>query len=477
MTKFSIGYNYDLKIFDLLANYRNNIEALYFPMPQARMGSGRVIPEPTSYPGQIPSIIKKCNDLNISSQLLLNATYEGCEGLTERFWAHLEDYLKSLRDRGLTSVVVTNPIYISKIKKKITGLKIESSVNCFLRTVEHALYLRDLGADVLTIDRDINRNIPLIGKIKKTTGLKIRLMLNEGCLSNCPYRITHYNFLSAGYKLKTDPIKDIFFDCFCMEIYRHDPRKIFRIPFVPPEALGHYRLLADYYKLSTRAFPTEQIKKCLTAYIKNRFSGNLLEILDCPGLRCFDYVDSNELRKNHFFENMLHCSLKCEQCHYCRRLFSKAVLVNDSFPRKRNSFEEKKTIRIYKKNLERMQDRNEKIHGFLEIGKAYRRLRRYDKAIRYVKKVLKYGYCERGTYLTLGLCCEKLGDYKNAKRFLFKEKKLYPKNPIVRIGLIRCYKHLGRKKPLEGEIDAIVQELRNGMPELFTKRGKIAKTF
>jgi len=475
--KFSIGYNHDSKIFDLLASCRTNIEALYFPVPRDYMGSGRDLHEPIVYPGQIPSIIKKCNDLNISSQLLLNATYEGCEGLTERFWARLEDYLKSLRDRGLTSVVVTNPIYISKIKKKITGLRVESSVNCFLRTVEHALYLRDLGADVLTIDRDINRDIPLIQKIKKTTRLKIRIMLNEGCLSNCPYRVTHYNLLSAGLKLKTEPIKDIFFDSFCMKIYHRDPLKIFRIPFVPPEALGYYEYVADYYKLSTRTFFTEQIKRCLIAYSKRRFTGNLLEILDCPGLRYFDYVDNDKLRKNRFFEKMLQCNLECGRCHYCKRLFSEAVLTNDGFPRERSKFEENKAIRIYGKNLRRVPDKNGKIHSCLEMGKAYWGLGKYGKAIKYMEQVLKYNYCERGVYLILGLCYEKLGDYKKAKHFLFKEKKLYPKNPVTRMGLIRCYKQLGWKKSLEGEIDTIGQDLKNGMLEPFMERGKTVKTF
>jgi hypothetical protein len=45
------------------------------------------------------------------------------------------------------------------------------------------------------------------------------------------------------------------------------------------------------------------------------------------------------------------------------------------------------------------------------------------------------------------------------------------------MGLIRCYKQLGWKKSLEGEIDAIAQDLKNGMLEPFIERGKTVKTF
>jgi hypothetical protein len=48
-----------------------------------------------------------------------------------------------------------------------------------LKTVEQALYFKKIGIDILTIDRDINRDLKLIEQIKKKTGLKIQLMLNE----------------------------------------------------------------------------------------------------------------------------------------------------------------------------------------------------------------------------------------------------------------------------------------------------------
>ena len=82
--KFSIGYNHDIKLLDILDIYKNNIDALYFPIPGKYLGSGRHILQKRNYLNEIPKIVKKCNLLNIKSQLLLNATCEGEKGLEKK---------------------------------------------------------------------------------------------------------------------------------------------------------------------------------------------------------------------------------------------------------------------------------------------------------------------------------------------------------------------------------------------------------
>jgi collagenase-like PrtC family protease len=266
--KFSIGYNHDIKLLDLLDVYKDNIEALYFPIPHQYLSSGRLIPQKNSYLNEIPEIIKKCNSLNIKSQLLLNATYEGELGLEKKFFSKIIDYIQKLKSLGLKSVIVTNPVYISEIKERIKEIEVESSVNCYVKTIEHALYLKDLGVDILTIDRDINRDISLIKEIKDKTGLKIRILLNEGCLRNCPFRKMHFNLIAhTKSKLKTEMISGIFFEKWCMKIYSQNPAKIFSVPFIPPDALKYYIQFVDYFKISCRDSSNSLIEFRLKAYI------------------------------------------------------------------------------------------------------------------------------------------------------------------------------------------------------------------
>lgn len=451
-----------MKLLEILDIYKDNIEALYFPIPDYYLGSGRQIPQSKNYTNQIHEIITKCNSLNIMPQLLLNATYEGKRGLNEAFFKNIINYIKKLKDAGLKSVIITNPIYISRIKNEISDIRIESSVNCYVKTVEHALYFKDLGVDVLTIDRDINRNIPLVKEIKNKTRLKLRIMLNEGCLNNCPYRIPHYNYISSKCKQPTKLIKNVFMDKFCMEIFLKNPAKLFRIPFIPPDALDYYEQFIDYYKLTTRVLPTPRIELCLKAYINKNFNGNLLTILDSPGLSYFEYVDYDILIKSNFFERMLHCSLKCDSCGYCNKLFNKAVLINRSALNTINKEEERKAVRLYKKDLKTSFIRDNKFQNYLKIGEAYFKLNKYKEAIKNISRALKLNYKISGAYSILGFCYERLGNYQRAIKVLKKEKRINSRDSTINLALARCYRNIGKKALFEKEINKIIRWERKG---------------
>jgi len=453
--KFSIGYNHDIKLLDLLDVYKDNIEALYFPIPNQYLGSGRHIPQKSSYPNEIPELIKKCTLLNIKSQLLLNATCEGGKGLEKKFFSKIINYIQKLKSLGLKSVIVKNPVYISEIKKQIKEIDIESSVNCYVKTVEHALYLKDLGVDILTIDRDINRNIPLIKKIKNKTGLKIRIMLNEGCLRNCPFRNMHYNYLSHHVSNSDRLVDNIFPDKFCIKIYLKNPAKVFNVPFIPPEALIYYSQIGDYYKLSTRVFSTSRIESCLKAYINQDLNGDLLEILDSPGLSCFNFINYDVLKKNNFFKKMIKCDNNCNECNYCNKLMKEAVVINSDFLKGHEKIEEdKKAIKMYKNILKISQN---KISIYLKLSKAYFNLKKYEEAIKEANKVIELAPKEIAGYLLLGSHYEQIKRNNEAIEVYKKALKVFPPEGNIYLGLGRAYFHLKKYKGSIKNITKVIE--------------------
>ena len=443
--KFSIGYNYDIGLLDSLSDYSENVEALYFPIPQQYLGSGRDMLQPEDYKSQIKQIIKKCHALNITPQLLLNATCEGKAGIKKYFIAKIIRYIKELKSLGLEHLIIANPAYIKRLKQEISGAKIESSVNCFIRTVEHALYLKNLGADVLTIDRDINRNIPLIKQIKRATDLKIKVMLNEGCLRNCPFRITHYNYLSHGIMNIKGRSKDIFIDKFCVQIYLQSPEKVFSIPFIPPEGLRYYEGIADFYKLSTRVFSTEKIESCLKAYSSRKFDGNLLDILDSPGLSYYEYIDYRKLKKLHFFTNILGCQGRCEACGYCNLLLEKAVLIKRDSLKEVDEKMQLKAIKIYSEVLKNNSNTDRALI-YEKLGWVYLSLRKYREAISFAKKSLRLTPKEKVGYLLLGSVYEKSKKFNDALKVYRKGFMLFPFEPEIYLALSRVYFNLNRYK-------------------------------
>jgi collagenase-like PrtC family protease len=313
MVKFSIGYNHDPSMIRLIELIKDYISGFYFPIPSSIMGSGRALEQGEEYDKEIDDIIKTCDKFNVKSELLLNAT---CEG--EGQFSKVVDYVKGLIDKGLKSVIVTNPIYIPEFKK--LGIEVQSSVNCYVKTVEHAMFLKDLGVDVITIDRDINRDLDLIKKIKQRTGLKIKMLVNEGCLRNCPFRKIHFNMISHFSDTNEFDKRS------CITILRKHPEKVFSIPFVRPEDIKHYSFV-DYFKLATRTMATDKIGLVLDAYVNEKFSGDLLFLLSTKSL--FDYftdINNDVLSSNNFFEN-----IRKEDYDYCKELLKKAARVSLNF--------------------------------------------------------------------------------------------------------------------------------------------------
>lgn len=340
--KYSIGYNNDVKMLELLSVYSENIESLYFPMPTEYLASGRFRPFEKDYKENIPWMLNVCEENGINSQILLNASCEGDLCGDEKHMKKTVEYLKMLAKVGLRSATVVNPFYITELKRNVPELEIHSSVNCYTAKIEDALYLRDMGVDVLAVDRDINRNIELIREIKKTAGLPVKILLNEGCLSNCPFRRMHFNAIAHRIADRQ------FLNRSCITVIRKDPKKLFRIPFVRPEDVRHYKGLADYFKLATRTFTTQQIENTLKAYINEEYNGDLLDILDMTSMKCFfTFVNNKVLDKMNFFENMQKCTLDCDKCGYCESLLKKAVILN-----KGNKKPECKECSIYPEHVE-----------------------------------------------------------------------------------------------------------------------------
>jgi len=458
--KFSIGYNHDIRLLELLDIYKDNIEALYFPIPQRYLGSGRYIPPKKDYLNEVPELIKKCKRLNIKSQLLLNATCEGASGLEKKFFARIIDYVKKLKELGLASLIVTNPVYISALKREIKEIIVESSVNCYVKTVEQAAYLKDLGVDILTVDRDINRNIALIKQIKGKTGLPVKIMLNEGCLRNCPFRNMHYNYISHLAAHPTRPIEGIFPDKFCISIYQKSPAKILNIPFIPPDGLKYYAGFIDYYKLSTRAFTTPQIESCLKAYRDQDFSGNLLEILDSPGLAYFNFIDYPALKRNHFFEKMISCTGNCTRCNYCNKLMEEAVVVNSDFlpgaAQKRK--QDRRTVQVGRELLKTSQD---KFSIYLKLIGAHLNLKEYQAVIRILNKTINLDYQGENPHLFRGLCYKKARQYKRALEEFKQAERSKPELAEINFSLSACYRNLGQIKLANQELDKGLVKVKN----------------
>ncbi len=322
--KFSIWYNGRWDFFDLVEKHNEKIHSIYFPLPVEIIPSGRWVVQDLTYFSEIIKLIDICSKFWITSIALLNSS---CEW--EKTWEkqQLEKILSVLQDlygKWLVAVSLTNMLYVPFIKKEIPNIRVYSSVNCYVKTVLHAKYLAKLGVDIITIDRDINRNLELIGKIKKATWKEIQILLNEWCIQDCPFRQTHFNILSHCSNEHELQYSNLIEWSSCTPFLQENKRYFFQIPFVRPEDLNRYTEVVDIFKLTTRTLWTNDIEKQLVAYSNKEYRGNLLDLLD---MGIFDaekyvpFIDNMKLTKLDFFENMQACPHNCDQCTNCDKYF------------------------------------------------------------------------------------------------------------------------------------------------------------
>jgi collagenase-like PrtC family protease len=329
---FSVGYNGSPELFDLLSDYRGHIGSLYFPIARRYLTSARPSLSGADDPDYPLNVVERCRDLGIESHLLLNATCGGERAFSRSLLDPIIDHVAALRRRGLTAVVVTNPAHIPPLARAVDGLAIHTSVNCYIRGVESALYYRDLGVDCLTIDRDVNRDLQLLRRIRAASGLPTKIILNEGCLSQCIYRLAHTNYMAHFRPDEPAYLDATLPDAACARLLAQRPERVFRSPFIRPEDLRHYGGVADSFKLSTRVWHTREIDRLLQAYVTGRYESDLLDLIEGAGIhRLFQYIDNGLLTETGFFERLTACVDHCRGCGYCGQLLREASIVSPGY--------------------------------------------------------------------------------------------------------------------------------------------------
>ncbi len=310
--RFSVPYNNDFSLLKKLVEMKNlngnKIEEIYFSGPQEYFGSGRIVKKTTIE--DIIEVIKFCKENGIKTNLLLNST---CEGLDWYSPSNVSKVLKLVKilhlENGLDGVIIANPLFIQKIRKEFPKLEISASVLSQIDSVQRAMFFSKFGSDIITPDRDINRNLELLKEIKEATNCELKLLMDECCLFKCPYRIFHKNYTShyskTSYKEEYDPFS------ICRDIEKIDPSQLLKSPWIRPEDTEKYKEITNLFKIEGRTSPTDYIIKKIKSYLRKSSENNPVSF--------FKKVPNN------FFEKVTSCDKNCFKCGYCDKLAKKII--------------------------------------------------------------------------------------------------------------------------------------------------------
>ena len=328
--EFSAPYNNDPGTLDEILKLKslgsNKIRDIYLSGPQEYSGSGRVTP-PLGLERFI-RIVDKIHNEGIRVNLLFNSTCEGINWYSSEVINSKMEYLRIMHEKhGLEAVTIANPLYIKEVRKCFPNIEICASVLGDIDCVQRAVIYSKAGANVITPDININRDLELLKDIKKATGAELKLMVNEGCMYKCPFRKFHFNYTS--HQSKEVILESNIFFTDCQQIIGEDLSQILKSCWIRPEDVNRYSEITNYFKIVGRGKPKSLVTRAVKAYLEESWQGDLLDIL-CASLNMFTlengvYLDNKVLDKYNFFEKVTSCGHNCSQCRYCDELSQRVI--------------------------------------------------------------------------------------------------------------------------------------------------------
>jgi collagenase-like PrtC family protease len=162
--------------------------------------------------------------------------------------------------------------------------------------------------DCLVPSSRIMRDVTALRQIREAFKGKIRLIVNEACISGCPYRVQHF------YEMCSD---NMISRALCDSMLRDMPWLRLTGAWVLPQHLHLYEGVYDELKLAGRATlqDPEKYFKVLNAYITgeplapNEIGGGPAAVLEPID------VDEN------FYSHTMSCANQCHKCDMCRRYY------------------------------------------------------------------------------------------------------------------------------------------------------------
>lgn len=328
--QFSVPFNDDARTLmatiEMTRRNGNSIREVYLNAPSDIAGSGRV-GSPMSEE-KLRKLAEIIHTGGMRVDLAMNATCEGPGWYSDAHVGRVVDFVRRMHeDAGIEAVTIANPFYIEAVRTACPAIEISVSVLSAVDSFEKARAYADAGANTITPDTSINRNLSMLKGIHEHLGLEIKLMVNEGCLNRCPYRLFHMNHISHRAIEDCDEGREFSFACGAL--IEKDPAMLFRSNWVRPEDLRRYEGITTYFKIVGRDMLRSRVVRSIKAYMDESYDGNLLDII-CSSIGFYGVekgacIDNKALDDTGFFERLSACDRECWKCSYCSTLAESLV--------------------------------------------------------------------------------------------------------------------------------------------------------
>lgn len=289
---FDLGCNFDYKLFDFVDEYdkKHAITSFFGKLKFDGLPGGRtasIIPDFTL--DQLADYVKECQKRDITFNYLINPLSMDQNELDPVVGKKIRQFMHDMYDLGIRAFTLNSPILIKYAKREFKDIFITLGLYAYPSTIQHIEYWRNWGVDEITLDHGFNRRFDVLRKLLtqyKDTDLHLRVIANNLCLRECPFRLAHGCFvghsdpelISMDYSLVNCAYKKV-----------THPAAILTAEFIRPEDVHYYRELAEEtgnkhfsIKLIDRTRTTEFLHNVVKGYMTESHDGNLLDIVNWP---------------------------------------------------------------------------------------------------------------------------------------------------------------------------------------------------
>lgn len=329
--KLILPTNWDPELLDRIAPFRPAY--LYGSLPLEATGrSALVLPQVGE--DEVVAQIHRAKERGIGLTYVMNATCLGNHELSEEGRWEILQRLEWLRENGASGVVTANPYVMELLRKSFPDLELQVSVLASVNDPRKARFFEDLGAAVIHLDPQINREFRRLEAIRRSVRCRLSVVVNEGCLLSCPIRQYHSNMISHS----AEGIRGRYYVdyCYyrCSSARNRDVVEYLKAPWIRPEDVRVYQDLGiDLFKIGGRekmgegpSSHSSWIVKAAEAY-HSRQCDDVVELLigvqppealSGEALEAFEVrVESRKLDGFLQFFREDRCTLDCEHCSYC----------------------------------------------------------------------------------------------------------------------------------------------------------------
>ena len=311
---FSIGFNGEISDLKQMIDTKANIESVYSGGLRNTIAGGR--PQYAQDLDELSECISIAHKNNMHYEIALNAPCGLHDKSDTKWWGEIEDYLKRLESIGVDRIIASHPFILSLVKKK-TNMQVVVSTICEVTEPRMAKYYEEMGADVIIPSMNSNYHLDKLLDMKNTlTSAKLRIMLNEHCLGDCPWRKFHHSHYAHSYT-------EYDYHSNCKRKFLEKPYLCITNNAIRPEDMRYYKEITDNFKIVGRLVSIPCLVERIKAYDTQSYDGNFVYLQD---EQLSKYINIPNKSMEEIFKMKSNCKFNCNECRACEKLYEKVSI-------------------------------------------------------------------------------------------------------------------------------------------------------